>query len=66
VTADRSLLRQASGILSPDELAVWVAKHYRGLGRRSGSRVLNITEEQFRLRLDRANRKMDARGVDAA
>jgi hypothetical protein len=56
---DRDLIRLAARTLEPELLAVWLQKHYQGTGRRAGSRFLGITPEQWRNRLDTANRKVD-------
>lgn len=57
---DDELRTLARHTLTQPEHAVWAAKHLRGLGRRSGSLALGITEEAFRHRLHNADRKMAA------
>lgn len=54
----REQLALATEHLDADDLAVWIAKHAHGYGRRAGALALNLTEEQFRYRLARADRTM--------
>jgi len=46
--------------LADDEYPVWFLKHYAGMGRRQGASIIGISAEQFRYRLAKAERKMDA------
>lgn len=54
----RQQIELAREHLPADVLEVWMAKHVHGYGRHSGSLVLNISPEQFRSRLGRADRVM--------
>lgn len=56
---DRQLIRLARDELTVNEFHVWFAKHYRHLGRRAGSNLLEISETEWRHRLARALTKMD-------
>lgn len=56
----RELIQLARNTLTPQELDVWLTKHIAGLGRRTGSRALGITETQWRYRLRNAHTKITA------
>jgi hypothetical protein len=58
LTPSRDTIRQAEQLLTAAEFRVWLAKHVLGLGRRSGSMALGISEDAFRYRLARADRKL--------
>jgi DNA-directed RNA polymerase specialized sigma24 family protein len=60
MTTNLKLLQLAGDTLTTHEYQVWIAKHYQGLGRRTGSLTLGITEEAWRYRLATATRKLDA------
>lgn len=56
---DRELIRLATRELPPELLAVWLAKHIAGKGRRAGSLTLGITEDAWRYRLQRAEQQLE-------
>lgn len=58
MTPDRQLIHQATLTLTSDELAVWLTKHIAGKGRRTGSLILGITEDQWRYRIRSADLKL--------
>lgn len=57
---DREIIRIARDTLTDHELEVWLAKHIAERGRRSGSLALGITEDAWRYRLAKADRKISA------
>ena len=57
---NRDLLALARNTLTDDEIVVWIAKHYTGLGRRAGSLALGISEDAYRYRLAKADAAMHA------
>lgn len=67
MTRDRRLFKIATTILTDDEFDVLISKHVLGLGRRTGSRLLRISEDAWRHRLAAAERKLvEARKEQAA
>jgi len=55
---DRQLLHLARQTLTVTEFDIWFTKHYRNLGRRTGSHELHISQEQWRHRLHTAETKL--------
>lgn len=55
---DQELLRTAAQTLPPHLLVVWLQKHIQGIGRRHGSKFLEITEDAWRHRLQQAEREL--------
>lgn len=58
---DRELIRIARDELTADEISVWMAKYVSGLGRRTGSLALGISEDAWRWRIRRAEAKVLAK-----
>lgn len=65
-STDRELIQYARLHLADGIFVVWFAKHYQGYGRRAGSLMLGITEEQFRHRLATADRAIAAHRKETA
>jgi hypothetical protein len=67
VTHDRRLFKIATTVLTDGEFDVLISKHVHGHGRRTGSRLLRISEDAWRHRLASAERKLlEARKEKAA
>ena len=58
MSPEANLIRVARELLTPEELDVWLTKHIAGKGRRTGSLALGITEDTWRYRLTKADRKI--------